>query len=197
MKYLPSNERQNAKDEEVCFFHETSLAASDMFQPIAAVDLFQQNRQDEMIDQYQEPKTYHLDNSRRDSFFDEILCALNDGIDPFTGGDTERHTQRSGSAEHSISTFEATGNHFVAKSFNALLGTPAQQNVTEALGNSFQQHRQVEIKTDDIQDEGSLDSVATSEAEDLDLRSLASTGSENNATRDALIDFIEKTIADN
>ncbi|KAL7476955.1 hypothetical protein ACHAW6_002779 [Cyclotella cf. meneghiniana] len=199
MDYLPNNERQNAKDEEACFFNETSLAASDIFQPTTAIDLFHQNRQDEVIE-YQEPKTYQVDNSCRDSFFDEILCILNDGIDPFTEGDTETRTQRSGSAEYTNSTFEATGKHFVAKSFNALLGTPGQQNFSEFLDNSSQQQKQVEIpaiNTDDVKYGGSLDSCATSEAEGLDLRSLASTGSDNNATGDALIDFIEKTIADN
>ena len=220
MKYLSSNERQNAKDEEVCVFHETSLAASDMCQPNTVIDLFQQNRLDDMIHQCLEPKTYHLDNSRRDSFFEEAVCALNGGIDPFAVDDTECHTQRSGSAEYYCSkaitrgvAFEATGKNCVANSFNALLVTSAQQNDAEDFDNSqtndrlfhngihvrnVQQQRQIEtpeINTEEVQDGDSLASSFTPLGEDLDLRSLASIGSEENVSGDDFIDFIEKTIA--
>ncbi|KAL3802771.1 hypothetical protein HJC23_007548 [Cyclotella cryptica] len=213
MNYLPNSEGGEAQDRAIGLFQEGS---TDLLKPIAAIDLFEQNRHDDVINQYQDQKACSVDYSRRDSFFDEVGRALYDGIDLFTADTTENNTQWSGSAEYSHSkikrgvAFEATQNNCVSKSY--MFVTPEQQNPAVAIDDSqtnnplcqtdiknVQPQRQVEIpdiKADEVRHGGSLASSVMLEAEDLDLQSLASMDSENNTTSDRLIDFIEKTIAD-
>ena len=186
MKYLPNNEKQKAQDGEVIFLRETSMMASDMIQPNAVIDILQQNKQNEMIDQHEEQKWYNSDNSRRDSFFDEVVCASNDDIDPFEVDDAECHSQRFLPSECSRSNATTRGVTFDADGKNSV--TPAQQNEAEALDKRTtnealshdcihikkapqkRQGKTHEVNIEEVLEGGSLASSFTSLSEDIDFQ---------------------------